>query len=71
MKTSPVLTPQRESIVHLLRQAPGLSTRTIATSLGVDDATAAYHLHRLEKAGVVLRRRQGRAWAHHLTGVSP
>lgn len=71
MRTAPVMTERREAIVFLLRNAPGLSTREVALASGVDEGTADYHLRRLENAGVVLRRRRGRALAHYLNGVSP
>lgn len=71
MKTAPVMTRQREAIVYALRACPGMSTRELAEACAMSDATADYHLVRLVKAGVVVRRRYGRALAHYLTGVRP
>lgn len=71
MKTAPVLTLRREAIVVALRGSPGLSTRQVADAIGIDAATADYHLRRLRQAGVVIRRRYGRCLAHFLSGVSP
>jgi predicted transcriptional regulator len=65
-----LFTPRREEIVRLLAAHPGMSTREVALAACVDDGTADYHLRRLVHAGVVLRRKRGRALAHYLTGVS-
>lgn len=71
MRTAPVYTPRREAIYGIVRHAPGVSVRDVARLAGVESSTADYHLRRLEKAGVLLRRRRGRALAFYLTGVSP
>lgn len=71
MKTARVLTERRQEIVAVLRRYPGMSTRDVAEAIAVDEATADYHLRRLRKAGVVIRRRYGRTLAHYLSGVSP
>jgi DNA-binding MarR family transcriptional regulator len=71
MQTAVLFTQRRFDIVRLLAAHPGLSTRDVALAMCVDDGTADYHLRRLVNAGVVQRRKRGRALAHYLTGVSP
>lgn len=54
--------------MRLLWREPGLSTRGVARSVDLDESTGAYHLHRLERAGVVVAERVGRVVAHHPNG---
>ena len=54
--------------MRLLWREPGLSTRGVARSFDLDESTAAYHLHRLERAGVVVCERVGRVVAHYPNG---
>ena len=60
--------PTRQQIVRLLWREPGLSTRRVAQAVDVDESTAAYHLHRLEKEGHILAERVGRVAAHYPNG---
>lgn len=70
-RTAPLFTARREIIVAIVRNEPGICVRAIALLVGIDATTAEYHVRRLERAGVVLRRRRGRSLALFLTGVSP
>lgn len=54
--------------MRLLWREPGLSTRGVARNVDLDESTAAYHLHRLERAGVVVAERVGRVVAHYPNG---
>ena len=66
--TSPVMTPTRQQIARLLWARPGLSTRGVAREVDLDESTAAYHLGRLVREGVLLQERVGRIVAHYPTG---
>lgn len=52
----------------LLWREPGLSTRHVARAVDVPEATAAYHLHRLARAGELVTERVGRIAAHYPNG---
>jgi predicted transcriptional regulator len=68
MARTEVVSPTRQQIVMLLWREPGLSTRHVARAADVPEATAAYHLHRLERAGQVVTERVGRVAAHYPNG---
>lgn len=68
MMTAPVMTPTRQQIVRLLWNRPGMSTRAVAAAVDVDESTAAYHLHRLRREGVVVAEEIGRVVAHYPAG---
>lgn len=70
VKTVPLFTPQRTTILNIIHRSPGLSVRDIARRIGLDESSADYHLHQLERAGLIVRRRRGRALAHYPPGVS-
>lgn len=61
-------TPTRQQILRLLWREPGLSTRGVARGVDLDESSAAYHLHRLERAGAVVCERIGRIVAHYPNG---
>ena len=63
----------RVRIAALLDHEPGASTHKVATALGVDDSTVAYHLRRLRREGKVLEQRQGRelCWYNAGRGMCP
>ncbi|MFA5861643.1 MAG: winged helix-turn-helix transcriptional regulator [Candidatus Thermoplasmatota archaeon] len=66
--TSPVMTPTRRQIARLLWARPGLSRRSVAREVDLDDSTAAYHLDRLVREGVIIQERVGRVVAHYPVG---
>lgn len=68
MAATKVASPTRRQIAMLVWQEPGLSTRHLARAADVPEATAAYHLHRLERAGEVVAERVGRIVAHYPNG---
>ena len=55
-------------IVAVLQDRPGLSTRGVARAVDLCDATAAYHLARLEREGILVAERVGRIVAHFPSG---
>lgn len=54
--------------MRLLWREPGLSTRAVARGVDLEESTAAYHLHRLARAGIVVPERVGRVVAHYPNG---
>ena len=66
--TSPVMTPTRRQIARLLWARPGLSNRAVAREVDLDESTAAYHLDRLVREGVLVQERVGRVVAHYPMG---
>lgn len=62
------MTPTRQQIVRLLWREPGLSTRGVAQAVDLDESTAAYHLHRLQRHGEIIVERVGRIAAHYPNG---
>jgi len=63
-----VMTPTRHELLMHVRDAPGSSTRALARRAGLDDSTAAYHLSRLAKLGVIVEERAGKVLAHYPAG---
>jgi len=63
-----VMTPTRRELLMHLRDAPGSSTRGLARLAGLDESTAAYHLSRLAKLGVIVEERAGNVLAHYPAG---
>lgn len=63
-----VMTPTRRELLTLVRDAPGSSTRALAQRVGLAEATAAYHLDRLAKVGVIIEERAGNIVAHYPAG---
>lgn len=63
-----VFTPTRRELLMHVRDAPGSSTRALARRAGLDDSTAAYHLGRLARAGLVVEERAGNVLAHYPAG---
>ena len=68
MMTSKILTPEREEILRLVREQPGLMTRDIQRRVAVGRQSADYHLHRLRKAGLIVSRKMGRTLRHFANG---
>lgn len=62
------MTPTRRELLTLVRDAPGASTRALAQRVGLAEATAAYHLGRLAKVGVIVEERAGNIVAHYPAG---
>jgi len=63
-----VMTPTRRDLLMLVRDAPGSSTRSLARRVGLDESTAAYHLGRLSKLGLIVEERAGNVLAHYSAG---
>jgi predicted transcriptional regulator len=59
---------RRRVHAHLQAQ-PGSDVKDTAAAVGVSWSTAAYHLHRLEREGLLLSRRAGRSKRFFLNGV--
>lgn len=55
----------RERLTELVRERPGLHLRAIARRMGLDPNLAKYHLLRLENAGRVASRRDGKFWVFY------
>lgn len=72
MMQAPALNGVREPYLEAVRQDPGISTAEVARRLGVDDSTAAYHLRRLARAGIIVSEPAARHVAHFAVGsVTP
>lgn len=67
------LSPVRQSILLRLLDLPGESCTDLAHAFGIDHSTAAYHLRRLERAGLVTASVTGRAilWYPVGCGICP
>lgn len=65
---APVMTPTRRELLQLVRDAPGSSTRALAERVGLDESSAAYHLSRLAREGVIVTERAGHVLAHYPNG---
>lgn len=63
-----LMTPMRRELLAHVRAAPGSSTRALARRAGLAEATAAYHLDRLARAGLIVEERAGSASAHFPNG---
>ncbi|MFA5861063.1 MAG: winged helix-turn-helix transcriptional regulator [Candidatus Thermoplasmatota archaeon] len=50
---------KRAALTDLLRERPGISQSDLARALGLDPSTVRYHLHRLEKEGLVVQEGTG------------
>lgn len=64
--------PLRAQVLEALRQRPGLTATELARDLGVHHSSAAYHLGRLERRGLVIRlRHRGRVHAFLVGAQGP
>lgn len=63
-----VMTPTRRELLMHVRSAPGSSTRALARRAGLDESSAAYHLERLARVGMILQERAGNVLAHYPVG---
>jgi len=52
--------PQRRRILDLIRESPGITTADLTPHLGMSGVGVLKHVHILERAGLVLARREGR-----------
>lgn len=59
-----VVTAQGQKALAVLSKEPGSSVARVARELGIDHSTAAYHLRRLERMGIVQSRVIGRTRCH-------
>lgn len=59
---------RRIQILELLKKSPELSVEEIASSFNINYKTASEHIRRLAIAGLVLKRNEGAAVRHKLTG---
>lgn len=55
-----LLSPVRLRMYGIVHQHPGISSTRLAAELGISWGTLAYHLTRMERAGLILTRRAGR-----------
>lgn len=58
----------RDAVLRVVVERPGVSVSAIASALGVDASSAAYHLHRLEKERRVAAVTTGRVRAYWASG---
>ncbi|MCA1814178.1 MAG: helix-turn-helix domain-containing protein [Halobacteriales archaeon] len=61
----------RRRVHERVRTHPGSDVKDTAAACSVSWSTAAYHLHRLEREGVLLSRRSGRSKRFFLNGAQP
>jgi len=72
LKQAVLLTRSRKRVLNVIAATPGVTMSQIAREFGWHVSAIDYHLHLLQQAGFVVRRRaRGHKYALYLNGQAP